>query len=160
MTVGEKIKELRKKNHLTQSEVANQIGTAAQTIFKYEKNIVTNIPMDNIEKLSKIFDVTPSYLMGWDDRPKPKRTYKKRKKEPEQPAPGTPHIIVAQATNEAFCLSEPVDQVLPNGAVFCIDEYNKLNAIGKLKVNEYILDLSQISSYVKPSPKKEDEEDE
>lgn len=67
MTIGEKIKFLREKNNMTQTDVAKQIGIATQTIFKYEKNIVTNIPLDNIEKLAKIFDVTPSYIMGWEE---------------------------------------------------------------------------------------------
>lgn len=71
MTIGERIKLLREKNSMTQTEIANKIGIATQTIFKYEKNIVTNIPLDNIEALAKIFDVSPCYLMGWIDNPDP-----------------------------------------------------------------------------------------
>lgn len=66
MTIGERIKYLRDKNSLTQTDVARRVGIATQTIFKYEKNIVTNIPMENIEKLARIFDVSPAYLMGWE----------------------------------------------------------------------------------------------
>ena len=67
MTIGEKIKTLRKEQNMTQTDVAKQIGIATQTIFKYEKNIVTNIPLDNIEKLANLFNVSPGYLMGWND---------------------------------------------------------------------------------------------
>jgi len=69
VTIGEKIKTLRKEKNMTQTDVAKQIGIATQTIFKYEKNIVTNIPLDNIEKLANLFNVSPAYLMGWGDEP-------------------------------------------------------------------------------------------
>lgn len=67
MTIGERIRYLRKKNAMTQTDIAKKLNIATQTVFKYEKNIVTSIPMDNIEKLAELFDVTPAYLMGWED---------------------------------------------------------------------------------------------
>lgn len=66
MTIGERIKYLRETNNLTQTDVARALEIATQTICKYEKNIVTNIPNENIEKLANLFNVTPEYLMGWD----------------------------------------------------------------------------------------------
>ena len=41
-----------------------------QTLYKYENNIITNIPSDKIEGLAKIFNVSPALIMGWDDTPK------------------------------------------------------------------------------------------
>ena len=67
MTIGERIKYLREKNNLSQEELGNRIGTTKQTIFKYEKNITTNIPMDKIEEMAKVFGVSPGYVMGWVD---------------------------------------------------------------------------------------------
>lgn len=66
MTIGERIRYLRKKNSMTQTDIAKKLDIATQTVFKYEKNIVTGIPMENIEKLAELFDVTPAYLMGWE----------------------------------------------------------------------------------------------
>ena len=66
MTIGERIKFLRKKNAMTQTDIAKKLNIATQTVFKYEKNIVTSIPMENIQKLSEIFGVTPAYIMGWE----------------------------------------------------------------------------------------------
>ncbi len=66
MNIGDRIKTLRKKINLTQEELAKKLGTTPQTIYKYEKGIVTNIPLENIEKLSKILNVTTSFLMGWE----------------------------------------------------------------------------------------------
>ena len=53
---------------MTLDEVAKRCETTKQTIFKYENEIVTNIPYDKIVLLSKALDVTPSYLFGWDEK--------------------------------------------------------------------------------------------
>ncbi len=69
MTIGERINLKREENHLTLRDVAEKIGCATQTIYKYENNIVTNIPLDKIEAIAKALDTTPAYLMGWDREP-------------------------------------------------------------------------------------------
>jgi transcriptional regulator with XRE-family HTH domain len=48
--------------------VAKRCNTTKQTIFKYENEIVTNIPYDKIVLLSNALDVSPSYLFGWDEK--------------------------------------------------------------------------------------------
>lgn len=67
MTIGERIKSCREKANLTQDELAKRLATTKQTIYKYENNIVTNIPSDKIEKMAELFNVTPGFLMGWED---------------------------------------------------------------------------------------------
>lgn len=66
MTVGERIKELREKADIAQVELADKIGASKQTAYKYENNVVTNIPSDTIEKIAKVFNVSEAYLMGWE----------------------------------------------------------------------------------------------
>lgn len=66
MTKGKRIKQLREENRITQEELAVRLNTTKQTISKYEKDIVTNIPSDKIEALSLILGTTPSYILGWD----------------------------------------------------------------------------------------------
>ena len=68
MSVGLRIKAAREQKNLTMDEVAKRCNTTKQTIFKYENEIVTNIPYDKIVLLSKALDVTPSYLFGWDEK--------------------------------------------------------------------------------------------
>ena len=67
MAKGDRIKVLREKFGLTQEELAEKLGTTKQTIFKYETNVITNIPSDKIEKMAELFGVSPAYLMGWDE---------------------------------------------------------------------------------------------
>lgn len=66
MTIGERVKKLRKEKKLTLEELASKVNTTAQTIYKYENNIITNIPSDKIELLALNLNSTPSHLMGWD----------------------------------------------------------------------------------------------
>ncbi len=66
-SIGYRIKRLRIDSNLTQEEVGKIIGTSKQTLHKYENGIVTNIPSDKIETLANLFDVSPSYIMGWDN---------------------------------------------------------------------------------------------
>ena len=65
--IGKRIKSARESVRLSQTELANKIGVSKQTLYKYENGIITNIPSDKIEAISRAVNVTPAYLMGWDD---------------------------------------------------------------------------------------------
>ncbi len=68
MTLGQKIKEERLRKGLSQEDVAVAIGATKQAVYKYENQIVTNIPIDKIEKMAGLFEVTPEYLLGWGEK--------------------------------------------------------------------------------------------
>lgn len=68
MSVGQRIRIAREQKNMTLDEVAKRCETTKQTIYKYENEIVTNIPYDKIVLLSKALDVTPSYLFGWEEK--------------------------------------------------------------------------------------------
>lgn len=68
MSIGKRIKEIRISKNITQNELALKIGTTKQTIYKYENEIVTNIPSQKIELISNALNTTPDYLMGWSDK--------------------------------------------------------------------------------------------
>lgn len=67
MTIGDKIKLLRKQNRFTQEELAEYAGTKKQTIHKYETGIIENIPASKIKLIAEKLGTTPAYLMGWDN---------------------------------------------------------------------------------------------
>lgn len=68
MTIGQRIRIARERMDMTLDEVAQLCKTTKQTIFKYENEIVTNIPYDKIVLLSNALDVSPSYLFGWEEK--------------------------------------------------------------------------------------------
>lgn len=68
LSIGKRIKEIRISKNITQDELALKIGTTKQTIYKYENEIVTNIPSQKIELISNALNTTPDYLMDWSDK--------------------------------------------------------------------------------------------
>ena len=64
--IGKRLHELRLERGLTLLEVANALGTSKQTISRYEKEIITNIPKEKIEQLAAVLSITPAELMGWE----------------------------------------------------------------------------------------------
>lgn len=67
MLMSEIIRCLRIKHGMTQEELGKVIGVQKSAIRKYESGLVENIPRSSIEKMAKLFGVSPSYLMGWGD---------------------------------------------------------------------------------------------
>lgn len=52
---------------LSQEELGRRVGVQRAAINKYEKGSVTNIPLSTIERMAMVFDVSPTYIVGWDD---------------------------------------------------------------------------------------------
>lgn len=67
MNMGERIKQLRKQNNMTMEELGKLIGVQRQAIQKYENGTVTNIPRSAIEIMAKRFEVSPSYLLCFEE---------------------------------------------------------------------------------------------
>lgn len=65
MEIGNKIMELRKKNNLSQEELAEKVGVARQTISKWELS-ETSPDLKQATELSKIFNVSLDDLVGND----------------------------------------------------------------------------------------------
>ena len=72
MTIAEKIHSLRIQNGMTQEELARRLNTTKQTISKYEKGIVSNLPLSRVSELAKALGTTSAYLTGWEDTHKEK----------------------------------------------------------------------------------------
>lgn len=69
MSIGNNILKYRVMADLTQEDVAKHIKVSPQAVYKYEKGIVTNIPIDKILLMAELFGVSPSDLTGWDENP-------------------------------------------------------------------------------------------
>lgn len=75
-TKGSRIKEAREKIGMSQTDMADRIGVSKQTLYKYENDIITNIPSDKIEEISALTGVSPAYIMGWETNPLPSEVIK------------------------------------------------------------------------------------
>lgn len=66
MTVGDRIRKRREELSMSQTDLAEKIKSSKQTLYKYENNIVTNIPYEKLLSISNALEVSPAYLMGWE----------------------------------------------------------------------------------------------
>jgi repressor LexA len=66
-TIGERIKEARIKKGLSQTELAEKLGYKSRSSINKIEVGGRDIPRSQIVKIAEILDVTPSYLMGWEE---------------------------------------------------------------------------------------------
>ena len=122
MTIGQRILELRKLSGLSQEELGNRVGVQRAAINKYEKGTVTNIPIHTLEQMATIFDVSPSYLVGWDS-------------------------IGGNDLAMEVKIVQGVDHFFGKDAVELLEAFTELNQVGKKKAVEYVQDIGRISRY-------------
>lgn len=64
---GTRIKYLRSLSNMSQEELGRRVGVQRAAINKYEKGSVTNIPIATIEKIANVFNVSPTFIVGWNN---------------------------------------------------------------------------------------------
>ena len=72
MTVGERIKQARKKSNMTQKELGDKLGVSASMVAQYE-NDLRNPKIETAEKIAHVLDVTSDFLLGRVDDPHTRR---------------------------------------------------------------------------------------
>ncbi|MGM9972370.1 MAG: helix-turn-helix domain-containing protein [Anaeroplasmataceae bacterium] len=63
MKCGEYLNEARRKKGLSQENVADELGVSRQSVSLWETN-QTSPTLENLEKLSKLYEVPISFLLG------------------------------------------------------------------------------------------------
>lgn len=69
MTIYERIKKRRRDLGLSAQTLANALNVSRATIYRYESAYIEKLPLSTLEPLSKALNVTPAYLMGWEEHP-------------------------------------------------------------------------------------------
>ena len=69
MTVGQRIRNLRKERGLTADRLADIIGVSRSTMFRYENGDIEKVPGDILGPISVALNTTPAHLMGWESDP-------------------------------------------------------------------------------------------
>ena len=67
MAIGQRISELRKKNGLTQEQLAEELGTTRQAISKWESE-KSSPDIDSVIRMGTLFDVSMDYLLLGEDK--------------------------------------------------------------------------------------------
>ena len=67
MDLGKKIKRRRLDLDLTLEEVGNMVGVSKSTVMKWETGYIENMRRDKIALLAKALQVSPLWIMGWEE---------------------------------------------------------------------------------------------
>lgn len=66
--LANRLRSKRLENNLSLQYVAEKLGVSKVTVSRYETLDITNIPSDKIEGMAKLYNTTPAFLMGWEDK--------------------------------------------------------------------------------------------
>ena len=68
MTVGDRIKQKRLDLGLTQQDLAERMGYKTKSdISRVERDYEQNLTLDRVALFAEALNVTPAFLMGWED---------------------------------------------------------------------------------------------
>lgn len=98
-TQGERIRMCREIQGWSQQELGDRLNVQRQAINKWENASVPNIKQINISKMASLFDVSESWLMGYPD------AEKERKTRLAGIAPGG-RIILHDDSNDRYLMSD------------------------------------------------------
>lgn len=138
MTMGERIKALREDKRMSQEELGKLCGVNRAAVNKWEKGQVENIKRSTIQKLSDIFDVTPCYIMCFDEDTKATQ---------EELTQFDETFNKDGRLKKEVALIEEIQAQYGSDTVQIIQIFNELNDKGKQKALENLSDLSEIPRY-------------
>lgn len=119
MYPGMKIRELRTLENMSQEELGRRVGVQRAAIQKYEKGSVTNIPLSTIEKIAKVFNVSPTYIVGWEELDRNKLALETR-------------------------VLKGLSWLYGEDSVRLLESYQSLTKVGKRKLRAYLDDLERL----------------
>lgn len=67
--IGRRIKDARKSQKITLKELGNSVGLSESTTKRYEDGQIKGVDINIIKKFAAALDVSPAWLMGYDDAP-------------------------------------------------------------------------------------------
>ena len=70
----EKIKLRRLERGLSYQELSDLTGINKSTLQRYETGFIKKVPINQVQIIAKALNVTPGYLMGWENN-KENQTY-------------------------------------------------------------------------------------
>lgn len=111
--MGVRIKKLRLENNMTLEELGNKVGVGKSTVRKWENGMIANMRRDKIAKLAEALNVSPAYLMGWNES-------------------SAPLVVDYQKPDQEGCY-----QRMSEYTARFLDLYNQLSSTNKGKVVSY-----------------------
>lgn len=65
---GSRLYEARKRRKLSMKRLGEKVNLHESTISRYEKGDIQTLDIEKVKEFAKALEVTPQYLMGWDEK--------------------------------------------------------------------------------------------
>jgi transcriptional regulator with XRE-family HTH domain len=62
-----RMKKRRETLNMSYQTLANKVGISKSTLQRYETGNIRNMPIDKLESIAAALQVSPVYLMGWEN---------------------------------------------------------------------------------------------
>ncbi|WJY27417.1 helix-turn-helix domain-containing protein [Sporosarcina trichiuri] len=122
MSVGQKIKAMRKAKRMTQKDLAEKLDLVPTSISAWERGAAKPM-MDSLSKMAKLFDVSIEYFYGYDSKDQP---------------------MYIRETQEDFDLARNIRTVAPASV--------RIPILGSISCGDPLLAVENIKGYRNESP--------
>lgn len=75
--IGKRIKQARKAKKMTIRKLGELVNLHESTVSRYEKGEIQSLDIEKLKEFADALDVTPAFLMGWDEPEKRENNFKK-----------------------------------------------------------------------------------
>ena len=65
--IMKRMKDRREELNMSYQTLSEKVGISKSTLQRYETGYIKNMPVDKLEAIADALNVSPSYLMGWDE---------------------------------------------------------------------------------------------
>lgn len=118
---AKRLTELIKNSNYILADMEDAVGKKGATISRYASGEIKGVKRETIVKLANFFNVNPAWLAGLSSEK------------------------YITHTNSSF--NESLQLKYGKMATELLDNYNKLNELGKQKANDNVKDLTKINEY-------------
>lgn len=66
--IMERIKNRREELSMSYQTLSDKVGISKSTLQRYETGYIKNMPVDKLEDIADALNVSPAYLMGWEQK--------------------------------------------------------------------------------------------
>ena len=120
---SERLKKCRINNNFSIEYISQKINIPVNKIKRWEDGITSDIGSNTLSTLGDLYNVSPTWLMGYDVPMK--RDYEKKSSD----------------------LSELIIKEYGKDSLMFLEDYNKLNEKGKKRARDNIKDLKKVGEY-------------
>lgn len=62
-----RMKTRREELNMSYQTLSEKVGISKSTLQRYETGYIKNMPVDKLEEIADALNISPAYLMGWED---------------------------------------------------------------------------------------------